>query len=753
VTSRPNGNGRWTTLWTLLRYEMRMVFRDTRTVMIAIIAPIVIFPIIIFVSRQVEESEEERLRAATYRYVVVGDSARWAEGIVNAALALEASEEDTVPEDSFVQAAPPAASSLGQGWTDSLLAALDVELVVRGLSPDRYDSLRMVRRDSARDEADEADEADGAEEADEAERDEREADGAEGDDLPDFDRAAVPVIVLEYRGTSDFSRRASDRLRTRLVELRDQRRDSALLARALPVLPDDFATVEEVNVASPEKEGGAMLGLALTPLLLLLMLSGGSIVAADAISGEKERGTLETLLTTAARRPDIVHSKLLTIVGFGLVVGVVNVLNLLFYVVLGVVELPPTFAVDLSVLDLTIVLVLIVPLTLLVAAALLLPSGYAKSYREYQIYFLPVFLAVLVPSLATLLPGIELRSAVAFVPIAGIGVAIQEVMVGQRDWLFLPIAFLSTGGAAWGLARLAEATLSTERLITGGGRDESDIRGGAALFGRQVLGWFAGLWALFFTTNLWFGDDLGLRGQVVVNLGVIFLGGSIVMIRRYGLPLRDTLSLRSPHPAAWLATLVGAPSALAVAMGLSQLVNAYVFPVPEQMLEAFGDVMLGQEIPFWQLLLFVAVAPGILEEIAFRGVLFAGLRRWMKPLPMVLLGGLIFGLFHVSLFRIIPTAYLGVVLGAVVVLTGSIYPAMLWHFLNNAVAVTSAELGWLDASGTLPAWAYGAGAAGLALSFWILWSTRDARGKDPPGRRGDRREAKAEATRLTPRRP
>jgi membrane protease YdiL (CAAX protease family) len=84
--------------------------------------------------------------------------------------------------------------------------------------------------------------------------------------------------------------------------------------------------------------------------------------------------------------------------------------------------------------------------------------------------------------------------------------------------------------------------------------------------------------------------------------------------------------------------------------------------------------------------------------------------------------GAIFGFFHVDLFRILPTAFLGVVLGAIVLISGSIFPAMLWHTLNNSVALVPAYFGVTIEY--LPLWSFGLGLLGLALAFWILWRNR-----------------------------
>jgi sodium transport system permease protein len=193
------------------------------------------------------------------------------------------------------------------------------------------------------------------------------------------------------------------------------------------------------------------------------------------------------------------------------------------------------------------------------------------------------------------------------------------------------------------------------------------------------------------------------------------------MIRRYRLNVREALALRAPRPAVWLAVLFGAPAGLLAATGVFVLANR-VFPVPQKMLEAFGQGLLPDSIPFWQLLLLLTVTPGICEEIAFRGVLLHGLRRRFSPVVLALVTGAIFGFFHTSLFRIVPTGFLGVLLAAVTLLSGSIFPAMLWHALNNALGVLGGHYG--IALHDLDAWLYLAGAAVLALAFWIVWRNR-----------------------------
>jgi sodium transport system permease protein len=675
---------------------MRMVLRDRRTLMIAVVAPVILFPVMILVMRAAERSEERRLEAATYAYAVEGTYARDARAWVGEALALAVERDTTGAPYTFRE-------RTARGGADSLLEAGSLHLVVRALSPDEWRVAQAV--DEARRGGGPAEEVEG------------EAGEEEEPDLK------VPVLRLLYKSDNELSRTAALRMSGALRDYRTERHDRLYQERGLPVEPAAIAAVTSETVASAEREGGALVGLVLTPFLLFLMLSGGSIVAADAIAGEKERGTLETLLTTAARRSQIVDAKMLAIIAVGLAVALVNILNLLLYLVIGVVELPPDFAVRPSPVALVVILILLLPLTVLVASVLLLLSGYAKSYKEYQIYFFPVFWLFVIPSLAGMLPGMDLRSLIALVPIANVGVAVREVMVGEYDWLFLLLALASTSFTAALLARLTGRTLSIERLISHADLDEADLEGGEALFSRRVIGWFAVMWAVTLILSLWFGESAGLRGQIIINLVGIFLGGTLLMIWRYRLPMREALALRPVKPFVWLAVLIGAPSALLVGNGVAQLAQ-YVIPVPQEVIESFGQFLLPEDLPLWQVVFFLAVLPGVCEELAFRGVLLYGLRRHLRPVPLALLVGVVFGLFHVALFRLIPTAYMGAVLAGVTLLTGSIFPAMVWHTINNASALVPARLGWVQPDLAVQTWMYWVAAGGLALAFWILWRQR-----------------------------
>jgi len=156
-------------------------------------------------------------------------------------------------------------------------------------------------------------------------------------------------------------------------------------------------------------------------------------------------------------------------------------------------------------------------------------------------------------------------------------------------------------------------------------------------------------------------------------------------------------------------------------VGIFRLANL-VIPVPSQVIEQFASDVMPKNIPAWQMILFLAILPGICEEIAFRGTLLYGLRRRFRPTGLTVVVGIIFGLFHVSLFRIIPTSFLGIVLTATALLTGSIFPGMLLHAGNNAFAYAASMKDlWI---GHLAWWVYLLAALVFIVGFVILNRSR-----------------------------
>jgi sodium transport system permease protein len=661
----------WSVFRLLYIHEIRMLVRARRTIVLAVLLPALVMPLMLLASKYSNEQREKTLAETTYKFAIVGPMAVRIRGLI------EKSRD------------------------------------LRSKDPDRFKFSEILTDDPAK-----------ALDANEIQFYIRTHTGEEADALPDSPKErfkGVPDVTVVYRGNQDVSNNG----RGQIVELLElARRSDAELALAQHGFngdPHQLFVVNTTNLATGGQVTGLTVGRFITAILVMMMLTGGSVAALDIIAGEKERGTLETLLTTAVGRTEIVAAKQFAISSIALAITLIQALNFFVYIRLRVITLPPGFNLTLSSSMVLTLLLLFTPLAITLGSVLLMLSAYAKSYKEAHLYFFPVYLLGLLLSLTSLLPGIPLRSAIALVPIANVSVAAREILVGRPDVPMILVTFLVMLGVAVWLMRTASHMLSREDIVLPAHAEPAEFIGGKALFGKRVLRWFALMWAIEFAAAANVPQLASLRRQILFNEIFLMLGASLLMIRLYKLNVRETLSLRSVKPVVWLAVLFAIPTANSAAVAVFRLANMLI-PVSEELLRSTSENMLPPGLPQWQLFIFLAVLPALCEEIAFRGMLLSGLRRRMRPIWLVTTIGLIFGIFHMTLFRIAPTAVLGVVLTAIALMTGSIFPGMLLHMGNNAWGVWAGQHD-LDLD-TLGVWQSAALLGIFVLSMWIIYRNR-----------------------------
>jgi membrane protease YdiL (CAAX protease family) len=679
-------------LATLYQAEMRTVLRDRRTVFAAIVLPLLVMPAMLLSAHWVKVRRESRSRDVVHLYALDASVALSRTWIDATRARLDAPGGKGNPAGlklRQVETDDPA-RSLGRGDLHLVLleerAGADDRPGGPGPAPDR-------------------------------------AHGAGTNPRPELMEAAVPGVprlVILYRADRSDSGRGAAAFLEALAATRRDHRQVLLTMRGSGLRGAQGIGVIEADLSSEGEAAGLALGRGLTALLLLVVLSAGAVAATDSIAGEKERGTLETLLTTAASRGEIVAAKHLAILTVAIGVTLIQVASFFVYVAFRLVPLPAGLPAAVPPAVAVLLLVLYLPVAALASAVLLLVSGFARSYKEAQLYFLPVFLIGLVPALAPFLPGIPLRSAILLVPVSNVAVAVKEVLVGSRDWAAMGAAWLVTAAAALLVSRAAARLLSRERLLAPASGGAASLARGPALFESHVTRWFAVMWAATLVVSLNAGGG-DVRRELLFNLLVVFLAVPLAMLRIYRLDARSALALRLPRPAVWLAVAAGAPGGFLTGLALFRLASVWI-PVPPALLESFGQALLPPGVPFWQMAALLTVLPAISEEIAFRGLLLYGLRRSLHPALLALAVAAVFALFHFALFRLVPTAFVGLLLVAVTLLTGSIFPAMAWHALNNALGLLLAGQGGsaLDLDSRL-LWA---GPALLAAAFWIVWRSR-----------------------------
>ncbi len=207
-----------------------------------------------------------------------------------------------------------------------------------------------------------------------------------------------------------------------------------------------FDTKKE-NVASAEKVTGNILGMILPYFVILLCLTGAMYPAMDSTAGEKERGTIETILASPVGRTDLVIGKFLLVLTFSIVTTALSVLSFSGSVLVGaqmLARVTKAFVLAVSVKSAAVVFLMIVPLAAVFSAALLAISLIARSYREAQSYLGPLIFIVILPGMASMLPGVELNDRLALVPILNVSLVAKDIFAGQYHWNHIGLIFAST---------------------------------------------------------------------------------------------------------------------------------------------------------------------------------------------------------------------------------------------------------------------------------------------------------------------
>jgi sodium transport system permease protein len=209
--------------------------------------------------------------------------------------------------------------------------------------------------------------------------------------------------------------------------------------------------VDENNVAPPEKVSGSGFGGLIPYMVIILSFTGAMYPAMDLTAGEKERGTMETILTSPVSRTDLVLGKFFMVFTASIATAVFSLSSMGISFSLSrqtldrlLSEKDHAFHFALDPRGVLAVFVMIIPLAMLFSAMMLAISLFAKSFREAQTYLSPLTFVVIMPAIVALLPGIELNAQTALIPILSTTLVGKELMTGTHPWGYIALIFLSS---------------------------------------------------------------------------------------------------------------------------------------------------------------------------------------------------------------------------------------------------------------------------------------------------------------------
>ncbi len=261
-----------------------------------------------------------------------------------------------------------------------------------------------------------------------------------------------PATLKIYNYEGDLkSSLATDRIKERLDSYRDGLVKESLSAKNISVATLKPFLVEKQNVAPKEKVGGAAFGGVIGYMVILLCMTGCMYPAMDLTAGEKERGTMETILSSPISRTHLVLGKFFLVLTTSLVTAALSVMSMgVSFWVLERLHAFDKAGSDAAQLQLSIgikqvlsVFIMVLPLAVLFSAAVMTVSLFAKSYKEAQSYITPLMFIVIIPAVCAMLP-IDLNAKLALVPILNASLLCKELVVNTYHWNYIAIIFFST---------------------------------------------------------------------------------------------------------------------------------------------------------------------------------------------------------------------------------------------------------------------------------------------------------------------
>jgi sodium transport system permease protein len=522
---------------------------------------------------------------------------------------------------------------------------------------------------------------------------------------PGFEQSVVSdhpqrATVL-FDENDEGSRLAADRIEHAVAAFVQERRREVLVEHALPGTLVDETPLVRQSVTSAHENGAALLAKVLPVLVIFMVVLGAFYPAIDLTAGERERGTLETLLVAPVERIEIIVGKWLATAAIAALTGFLNLgsMGLTVGQMLRLVDASAPLAIPWS--SVALAGLAIIPSALFFAAIFMAVASLARTYKEAQAMVMPVYLAVSLPATWAAMPGAELSLGAALVPGTGVALFVKGIIQARLPLIPAATALLAMLCYAAIALAIAARIYTSEETLLGEQPEGVPRKRMRALFGnretRSALSpaeamtlFSVTVLLLFFVATPLQKSDL-VRGLLLTQW-LVLLGVTLIFLRTQNVDLRTALGLTRPRVGSIAAAVLMGVSAWLLVSGLVELTLARLFPIHEIADDMRRTLMSApRSLPFD--LFLIAASPAICEELLFRGAILTGLRRGLGPWGAAIACGLLFGLFHLSPVKILPTAILGVILSWLVIASGSIVPAMIFHFLNNAAAVVLTRYG------------------------------------------------------------
>lgn len=564
--------------------------------------------------------------------------------------------------------------------------------------------------------------------------------------------------VKLIRRDDTLSQTAADYLKYLFRIANERETTDRLAAAGLPSDPFWAATFETIGETSSTTGGGPVPLASLVPLVLVLMTITGAVYPAiDLTAGERERGTLETLMAAPIPRFGILFSKFVAVVVVAMLTALLNLIGM--FATIWAFQLDKQFGIEIfNIWTMCQILLLLILFAAFFSAILLVVTSFAKSFKEAQVYLIPIILLSLGPGLMAMAPGMELTGFNAVCPMVNILLLARDVINANVNPAYATVAVVST--LAYGVmaltlaARLfgSDAILNADAnsfkdMVLRPKRQQKITPLAAALFCTLMLvpcNFAATEWLNRFPSET--SEDFSNRFILLAcSLAAIFVAFPSLVAWYQRVNFQPGFGLSIPKPLFAIGGILLGLSLWPIVMWLTTVWHdLYGVLAGTEARDAWNDQLVEltkqmaskiQSVPAWVVLVCLAIAPAVCEEFFFRGMLQRSLLKNMKAWQAIALSAAIFGAFHtisssvIAVDRFIPTALVGLILGYVAYKSDSLFPGILLHAIHNACVSflahfqeTLSQQSWFPQDESIP-WQWVVGGAIVAAVGMVLITT------------------------------
>ncbi len=573
-----------------------------------------------------------------------------------------------------------------------------------------------------------------------------------------FDRDRLidaPDVTNQVRFLIDKEDVRSMAVRTRLGDVIqrtvDRTRAERKASAGLPVAFDQPFALEIVDLSAPP----SILGQILPLILVLMTITGAIYPAIDLTAGERERGTLESLMVCPVPVIDLIVGKFLVVTTVAIIGAALNLTSVTCTVYFGGFNrLIASSGEGLPIAKMVFILLCLIPFAVLMSAIMLAVCSFARTFKEAQNYVTPVILAVLIPGGIAAMPATRLEGVMLVMPVGNMVLLARDFLLGVIiSPLAIIMVLISTTLYAVASVAVAANVFGKESVVF------SDAGSWKAMLTRRFIKPTSvptvsmSLLFVALLFPLWFFVQAALAptgpGENAVKLlmatawlmPLLFVLVPAGLLAYWKVDIREALALRIPSARHLLAAVLIGLTAWIPSREITVL-QFHLVDMPQslaQNAEALSETL--KALPAFAAFLIVAVIPAVSEELLFRGFLFSGLLGAGRARTAILASAAVFAVFHFIIFKFAVTFMLGAVLAYLCWRSRSIVPGVIAHAINNSLGVmeilypTSRE--WIgrqpDAAGTVDA------AAHLPIpilsvgTLLFLLGIRIARGGGLPG--------------------